>query len=215
MRSLILSLLVGVSAPAWAQDAEPATATPEATVSDPTAEVSAITFGGPEPVVIDTADGRHVFTAELATTPEQLERGLMWRETLDPDAGMLFHYSPPRRTAMWMENTLIDLDLVFIAPDGEIVKIVGHAQAGSRRSLASDAAVSGVLELAAGRTFELGIRPGDTVRHAFFGNVDEGADDVAPAPEEAAGETAEDMDAGTADAPDTDTPAQDTPEDAQ
>lgn len=211
MRSLILSLLVGVSAPAWAQDAEPAAATPDATISDPTAEVYTITFGGPEPVVIDGADGRHVFTAELATTPEQLERGLMWRETLDPDAGMLFHYAPPRRTAMWMENTLIDLDLVFIAPDGEIVKIVGHAQAGSRRSLASDAVVSGVLELAAGRTFELGIRPGDTVRHAFFGNVDEGADDAAPAPEE----TAEDMDAGTAGEPDTDTPAQDTPEDAQ
>ncbi|MBO6765688.1 MAG: DUF192 domain-containing protein [Maricaulis sp.] len=215
MRSLILSLLVGLSAPAWAQDAEPAAATPDTTVSGPTAEVSAIAFGGPEPVVIDSADGRHVFTAELATTPDQLERGLMWRETLDPDAGMLFHYAPPRRTAMWMENTLIDLDLVFIAPDGEIVKIVGHAQAGSRRSLASDAVVAGVLELPAGRTFELGIRPGDTVRHAFFGNVDEGADDAAPAAEETAEETSEDTDAEAAGEADADTPAQDTPEDAQ
>lgn len=109
--------------------------------------------------------------AELATTPAQMERGLMWRETLAEDAGMLFRYSPPRRTAMWMDNTLIDLDLLFIQPDGHIFKIVGYAQAGSRRSLASDAAVAGVLEIPAGRAFELGIRPGDIVHHAFFGNA--------------------------------------------
>lgn len=182
MRSLILSLIVGVSAPAWSQDAAPAPA-----AADPTAETAEVTFGGPEPVIVETADGQHVFTAELATTMPQMQRGLMWRDSLAEDAGMLFHYPAPRRAAMWMENTLIDLDILFIEPDGEIFKIIAHAQAGSRRSLEADAVVAGVLELPAGRALELGIRPGDTVRHALFGNTGETA-----APEAAAADAPED-----------------------
>jgi len=189
MRSLILSLIVGVSAPAWSQDAEPAPA-----ATDVTARDTEVTFGGPEPVVVESEDARHVFTAELATTPEQMARGLMWRESLAPDAGMLFHYTPAQRSAMWMENTLIDLDLLFIEPDGRIFKIVAHAQGGSRRALAANTEIAGVLEIPAGRAFELGIRPGDTVRHAFFGNAAEavGNDEAEPAGESAAAETPED-----------------------
>lgn len=189
MRSLILSLIVGVSAPAWSQDAEPAPA-----ASDVTARDAAISFGGPEPVAVESEDARHVFSAELATTPEQMARGLMWRESLGPDSGMLFHYATPQRSAMWMENTLIDLDLLFIEPDGRIFKIIAYAQGGSRRALAADTEISGVLEIPAGRAFELGIRPGDTVQHAFFGNADEAAGDSDAQPEEdnAAAETPED-----------------------
>jgi len=178
-----------VSAPAWSQDAEPAPA-----ASDVTARDAAVSFGGPEPVAVATEEGRHVFSAELATTPEQMARGLMWRESLDPDAGMLFHYATPQRGAMWMDNTLIDLDLLFIEPDGRIFKIIAYAQGGSRRSLAADTEISGVLEIPAGRAFELGIRPGDTVHHAFFDNADAAGNesDAEPAGEDAAAETPED-----------------------
>lgn len=189
MRSLILSLIVGVSAPAWSQDAEPAPA-----AADVTARDADVVFGGPEPVVVESDDARHVFTAELATTPAQMARGLMWRESLAPDAGMLFHYATPQRSAMWMDNTLIDLDLLFIEPDGRIFKIVAYAQGGSRRALAADTEITGVLEIPAGRSFELGIRPGDTVRHAFFGNAagDAGDSGAEPAEQGAAAEASED-----------------------
>lgn len=175
MQRLILSLIVGLSSPAWAQPPETVPANPESAAAetalqDPTAETATVEFGGPEAVIIASGDNRHTVMAELATTPAQMQRGLMWRDSIAEDAGMLFHYDPPRRASMWMENTLIDLDLVFIEADGSIFKIIGYAQAGSRRSLDADAVVAGVLELPAGRSFELGIRPGDTVHHAFFGN---------------------------------------------
>lgn len=182
MRSLILSLIVGVSTPAWSQDAEPAPAT-----TDPTVETADIAFDGPEPVIVESDEGQHVFSAELATTMPQMQRGLMWRDSLAEDAGMLFHYPAPRRAAMWMDNTLIDLDILFIEPDGRIFKIVAHAQAGSRRSLEADAVVAGVLEIPAGRAFELGLRPGDIVRHELFGNLDDSG-----APAEAAEDAPQD-----------------------
>jgi hypothetical protein len=194
MRRLILSLVLGLAAPAWAQPAETVPAAPGVTVQDVTAQNAVVEFGGPDPVVVHTQDGRHVFTAELATTPEQMQRGLMWRESLDADAGMLFHYDPPRRAAMWMDNTLIDLDLLYIDPDGRIAKIIAHAQAGSRRSLPANAVVAGVLEIPAGRAIELGIRPGDTVHHAIFGNAEaaEGGISAGDAGEPAAADATED-----------------------
>ncbi len=177
MRNLILSslLALGLAGAASAQPANPDS------VVDPTAQDAPITFGGPEPVRIDTASGdSHVVMAELATTLEQKQRGLMWREGVPPGTGMLFQYAPPESAAMWMRNTLVDLDLVFIAPDGEIVKIIAFAQAESLRSLPAEALVAGVLELGAGQAIELGLRPGDSVHHAIFGNDSE--------PEMAAGE---------------------------
>lgn len=164
MRSLILPLLVlGLAQPVWAQSD---------TGADPTAEDTVVAFGAPEPVVIDTGDSRHTVMAELAVTPEQMQRGLMWRETVPVGTGMLFHYVPAQRAAMWMENTLADLDLLFIDESGEVVKVIAYAQAGSRRSLPANAEVSGVLELAAGQAIEMGIRPGDSVHHAIFGNAE-------------------------------------------
>ncbi|WP_417479533.1 DUF192 domain-containing protein [Maricaulis maris] len=186
MRTLIFSslLALGVAAAAMAQ--EPSSQSD----IDPTAQDAMIDFGGPEEVVIVTTDGtRHVIQAEIATTPVQKQRGLMWRETVEPGTGMLFQYSPPESASMWMRNTLVDLDLVFIDANGSVVKIIAFAQSESLRSLGSDATVAGVLELGAGQAIALGLRPGDTVRHAIFGNEttpatvadDEAAAEEAPA----------------------------------
>lgn len=170
MRNLLLSSLLALGL-AGAVSAQ--TATPEPAL-DPTAQEAPISFGGPDPVRIETASGdTHVIMAELATTLEQKQRGMMWREAVAPGTGMLFQYAPPESAAMWMRNTLVDLDIIFIAPDGEIVKIIAFAQAESLRSLPAEALVAGVLELGAGQAIELGLRPGDSVHHAIFGNDSE------------------------------------------
>jgi len=146
---------------------------------DPSAQDTVIEFGGPESIIIASAENEHEFVVELAETPEQMQRGLMWRETLDPGAGMLFRYDPVRPASMWMENTLVALDIVYVDENGVIEKIIAYAQPQSRRSLGADAEIAGVLELAAGRTVDLEIRPGDIVRHRFFNNSDAVAEEVA------------------------------------
>jgi uncharacterized membrane protein (UPF0127 family) len=159
MRNFILPAILCMSSSAWAQQ-------------DPTEQSAIVPLGEPEALTIDTGDVQHSFMVELAITSDQAQRGLMWRETLAPDAGMLFAYDPVRPTSMWMENTLIPLDILYILPDGSVAKIISHAQPGSRRSLASEFAVAGVLEISAGRATELEIRPGAIVRHAMFDNLD-------------------------------------------
>lgn len=205
MRSLLIPALLFATSAAYAQDAsDPANPETGAIDSDAVAQstdaiaqtVPDVVFGGPEPLSVETAEGVHIFSVELAETPEQLARGLMYREALADDAGMLFRYNPPRATSMWMENTLIPLDIVFIDGAGEVVKVTAFAQPGSRRSLGSDFPIAGVLELAEGRAVELGIRPGSIVRHRFFANED--------LVEESASETpAETEETATADAEDT------------
>ncbi|KAA5805070.1 DUF192 domain-containing protein [Alkalicaulis satelles] len=140
-------------------------------VSDPTAPDAVVAFGGPDRVVIETADGPVEFLAEIAATDEQRQRGLMHRESLDPDAGMLFDFEREQIVSIWMENTLIPLDILYIRRDGRIVKIIENAEPLSRSQLLSDFPVLAVLEIAGGRAGERGIEPGDTVRHALFGNA--------------------------------------------
>ncbi|WP_291842351.1 DUF192 domain-containing protein [Maricaulis sp.] len=167
MRNLILSglLALGLADAASAQQTDPQVS------QDPTAEDASVQFGGPDPVRIVTAVGdEYEIMAEIAATPEQKQRGLMWRETIEPGTGMLFHYDPAEPASMWMRHTLVDLDLIYIDPAGVVVKIIAFAQAESLRSLSSDATVAGVLELGAGQAIEMGLRPGDTVHHAFFDN---------------------------------------------
>ena len=168
MRTLILPLLaLGLAQPVWAQSE---------TGVDPTAREAVVEFGAPQPVILRSGEAEHTIMAELATTPEQVQRGMMWRESVPEGTGMLFHYVPAQRASMWMENTLVDLDLLFIDENGTVVKVIAYAQAESRRSLPANAEVSGVLELAAGQAIEMGIRPGDSVHHALFGNADLPAD---------------------------------------
>ena len=114
------------------------------------------------PLTIRSKNGVHHFTVEVAATPDQQERGLMFRESVAPDRGMIFPYQPPQEVAFWMKNTLIPLDIIFIGTDGKIVRIT-KAQAMDLTPLPSGAPVIGVLEIRAGRAAELGIKEGDKV----------------------------------------------------
>lgn len=187
-RFLALALAFALSAGAsLAQDNAPAFA------GDPAARETVIEYGGPEPVVIETADGAVTIQALIAETPAQRQRGLMWREELAPDAGMLFDFERVQPVSIWMRNTLISLDILYIREDGTIAKIIAHAQPRSERQLLSGVPVLSVLEIGAGRAEELGIEPGDLVRHALFGTVETGepAQESAAEPGEAETESAE------------------------
>ena len=123
-------------------------------------------------LVIVSESGRHEFTVELAVTPEQRAQGLMYRRGMAADAGMLFDYSRRAgRAAMWMKNTYIPLDMLFIKADGEIESIAERTVPHSLESVSSKGPVRGVLELNGGTAARLGIEPGDTVEHAIFGNA--------------------------------------------
>jgi hypothetical protein len=114
------------------------------------------------PLTIRSKNGVHRFTVEVAATPQQQETGLMFRTSVGADRGMIFPYDPPQEVAFWMKNTLIPLDIVFVGVGGKIVRIT-NAQAMDLTPLPSGAPVTGVLEIAAGRAKQLGIREGDTV----------------------------------------------------
>ena len=114
------------------------------------------------PLTIRSGTRVHHFTVEVAATPEQQEKGLMFRSSIAPDHGMIFPYDPPQEVAFWMKNTLMPLDIIYIRSDGTIVRIT-KAEAMDLTPLPSGEPVAGVLEIRAGRAKELGIREGDIV----------------------------------------------------
>lgn len=117
------------------------------------------------PLTITTAQGqRHAFQVEVAASGAQQERGLMFRTSLAPDAGMIFPMQPPRFASFWMRNTLIPLDMLFIRPDGRIARIAAQTVPHSLTPVGSGEPVSAVLEIPGGRAAELGIAEGDLVR---------------------------------------------------
>ena len=120
---------------------------------------------------IVTAQGEKTFNVEIAETPQQHAQGLMFRQKMAPDAGMLFVYDRPERASFWMKNTYLPLDMVFIAPDGRIESIRQRTVPLSLTPVHSRGKILAVLELNGGTTSRLGIKPGDEVRHALFGNV--------------------------------------------
>jgi len=122
------------------------------------------------PLTILTAGGSHRFTVELATSPEQMTQGLMFRQSVAPDAGMLFDYQTPSMATMWMKNTLIPLDMLFVDAAGHIVNIHERAVPGSLDTIAAAAPVRAVIELNGGTAARLGIRPGDRVSFPIFGS---------------------------------------------
>jgi hypothetical protein len=121
-------------------------------------------------LTILTASGPHRFTVELATSPEQMTQGLMFRQSLAPDAGMLFDYQTPSMATMWMKNTLIPLDMLFVDASGHIVNIHERAVPGALDVIAAAAPVRAVIELNGGTAARLGIRPGDRVFYPIFGS---------------------------------------------
>jgi uncharacterized protein len=116
------------------------------------------------PLVIKTAAGKTIsLRVEIAVTPEQQSRGLMFREQLADNAGMLFPYDTPREVSFWMKNTVISLDMIFIRKDGVIAKIASETDPYSLDKVSSGEPVTAVLEIAGGRSAQLGIAEGDVV----------------------------------------------------
>lgn len=120
------------------------------------------------PLSIDSTGGRFGFEVELAATAEQRRQGLMFRDSLEDDHGMLFDFGRTAPVTMWMRNTYISLDMLFIDPDGQIRRIVENTQPLSDAVIGSGGPVRAVLELRGGVSAELGIQPGDQVIHAMF-----------------------------------------------
>lgn len=116
-------------------------------------------------LVIHSANGDHAFNVEVVDTPEGRQRGLMYRQSLAPDAGMLFDFKRSEPVSFWMMNTFIPLDMIFIREDGTIANIHVNAIPHDRTGIPSDGPVMFVLEIPGGRSVELGIEAGDTIEH--------------------------------------------------
>lgn len=121
-----------------------------------------------DPLVIITSSGAHEFDVEIAATPANQARGLMFRRSLAPEKGMLFVYPQTQYVSMWMRNTYISLDMVFILPDGRVHRIERRTEPHSERIIQSGARVAAVLELLAGTAERINLKPGDMVRHPHF-----------------------------------------------
>jgi len=119
-------------------------------------------------LVITTASGRHPIKVEVADTEERKSLGLMFRTRVAPDTGMLFPYERPQEISMWMRNTYIPLDMVFIRADGTVHRIERRTEPLSEEIIDSHGEVTAVLELAAGEADRLAIAPGSRVEHAHF-----------------------------------------------
>jgi uncharacterized membrane protein (UPF0127 family) len=115
------------------------------------------------PLTIRTASGVHRFTVEVAETPEQQARGLMYRRSLPDSRGMIFPYDTPQVVGFWMKNTLIPLDIIFVRADGRIARIAANTTPHSLEPVQSGEPVATVLEVRGGLAAELGIREGDLV----------------------------------------------------
>ena len=122
-------------------------------------------------LAIDTAAGPKNFDVELAVSDAQKSRGLMYRRTLAADAGMLFDYRISQRITMWMRNTLIPLDMIFIGADGRVVNVAERTIPQSEAIIASKGRARAVLEVNGGTASRLGIKPGAKVYHRIFGTA--------------------------------------------
>ncbi len=121
-----------------------------------------------EPLEVITHKGAAHFTVEIAETEASREQGLMFRKHLTAKEGMLFDFKIPQPVAFWMKNTLIPLDMLFIASDGRIVSIARNATPMSEAPIPSGGEVLGVLEIRGGRAAEIGAEPGDHVKERIF-----------------------------------------------
>ena len=121
-----------------------------------------------QPLEIVTKSGVQVFSVEMATTEEEKTTGLMYRKELADGKGMLFDFSPEQEVSMWMKNTFVSLDMIFIRADGRILRIAQNTEPLSAIAIPSGGIVKGVLELIGGTAKTYGIVPGDRARHRLF-----------------------------------------------
>ena len=136
-----------------------------------TAKDDVVDFGTPVPLSVVSESGTHEFLVERAVTLDQQARGMMFRETMGADTGMIFEFEEPKVATIWMKNTSIPLDIIFVRSNGRILKIEHMAQPYKLRSASSEAVIAAVLELQGGRSRDLGILPGDLIKHDFFGTA--------------------------------------------
>ena len=118
---------------------------------------------------IATPDARlHTFRVWLADDPERRARGLMFVKQLADDEGMLFIYEQPQPIGMWMKNTFIPLDMLFVAADGKVIRVVENTEPLSLKTIESGGIVRGVIELPAGTAAKLRIVKGAQILHPAF-----------------------------------------------
>lgn len=123
------------------------------------------------PLVIERQSGEPVsLQVEVARSAWEQAIGLMHRQSLADNRGMLFYFDEPKEAVFWMHNTYIPLDLLFVATDGSVFRIISNAKPLSLDFLRSDGPAQAVLEIRGGLAGELGLRPGDSVHHEMFGN---------------------------------------------
>jgi hypothetical protein len=121
-------------------------------------------------VAVVSEKGRFLFTVEMAVNQKQRAQGFQNRRSLAPSAGMLFDFGRPQPVAMWMKNTYVSLDMLFIDNDGRIINIGHRTEPLSLRAIQSRAPARAVLEVTAGTAARLGLIPGDRVIHGIFGD---------------------------------------------
>jgi hypothetical protein len=122
-----------------------------------------------EALAIVTQGGqRQSFQVEVARNDADRAQGLMFRRSMAPDRGMLFDFGRTEPVSMWMQNTYLPLDMLFIRADGSIARIAANTEPLSTRTIPSGEPVLAVLELNAGTAAKLGIKPGDRIEHPLF-----------------------------------------------
>jgi uncharacterized membrane protein (UPF0127 family) len=156
-RRSLLALVALLPASAWAQSNEPTGPQPPL----PKEKLVIVGHGGPE----------HVFEVEMALTEKQQEIGDMFRTSIPQGSGMLFDWGYPRPSQMWMKNTLVSLDMIFINADGTIRTIAENTTPRSLAVIDSRGPVRATLEVVGGATAKLNIKVGDTVKQRIFGNA--------------------------------------------
>ena len=129
---------------------------------------SAMDFGPRETLTIVSNSKPIAFDIEVADNQAELSRGMMFRDVVPNNTGMLFKFGDPLIASIWMKNTSVFLDVIFVRADGRILKIEHSAKPYSLRSMTSEAPVTAVFEIGGGQANALGIRPGDVVQHSYF-----------------------------------------------
>ena len=124
----------------------------------------------PTPLVVVTKDGNRSFSIEIADTDAEREAGLMYRQDMADDHGMLFVFEIPQQVSFWMQNTPMPLDLIFVGQDGKI-RAIKHGEPQSQAIISPGVPVRFVLELKAGTAARNGIEYDDLLRHPAVGTV--------------------------------------------
>ncbi|WP_239334996.1 DUF192 domain-containing protein [Ruegeria sp. Ofav3-42] len=117
---------------------------------------------------IRNASAQIRFNIEVAVTPQERSRGLMFRENLPNRSGMLFVFDPPQRVVFWMKNTLIPLDIIFLDRSGTVTRVHQGAIPGDLTPIEGGDSVFAVLEINAGLAARYSIKPGTEMRHEIF-----------------------------------------------